>query len=118
MTTAITILIALLQSAGVSGNVPAGVDAVEATARVMWIPAGASAGDRPTDCAVEAGSRWLCATVPAGERGVAVVFGGEQIGYVVIGPAGTTSGRAGWGRLVRVTPAGLAAEALTGVRVS
>jgi len=113
-----SILIALFQSAGVSGNIPAGLGPVEAAGRVFWLPARPSADDRPTECAFSAASGWSCPTVPAGESGVAVFVGAGQIGYVVMGPAGATSGRAEWGRLVRIAPGSLAPEALAGVRVS
>jgi hypothetical protein len=115
----LSILIAMFQSIGVSGNVPAGVGPSPAPGAILWLPAEMSPDDRAHECALTAVSRWTCPSVPGGERGVAVILGDGVIGYVVVGRAGAVwSGKAEWGRLVRIAPGGIGAERLGDLRVS
>jgi hypothetical protein len=113
------ILIALLQSAGISGNVPVGVGPLEPPGRVLWLPAHESDEARKHECVLAADARWSCPSVPAGQSGVAVMVGNGVIGYVIHGQTGATAnGSADWGRLVRVAPGGVGAENLSDLRVS
>jgi hypothetical protein len=111
--------IAMSQSIGVSGNVPAGVSPSEAPGRIFWLPARTAPDDRRHECVLMAGARWSCPSVPAGESGVVVISGDGVIGYVVSGPAGAAQdGRAEWGRLVRIAPGGIGPESLADLRIS
>jgi len=115
----LSILIAMFQSIGVSGNVPAGVGPSEGPGRILWLPARMAPDDRRHECVLMAAARWSCPSVPAGESGVVVISGDGAIGYVVLGPGGAAQdGRAEWGRLVRIEPGGIAPESLGDLRIS
>jgi hypothetical protein len=115
----LSILIAMAQSIGISGNIPRGVEPAAPPARIFWIPAKTSPEDGRDECVFTAATGWSCPSVPAGESGVVVIVGDGLIGYVVLGPAGAArSGRAEWGRLVRIAPGGIAPESLGDLRIS
>jgi Carboxypeptidase regulatory-like domain len=115
----LTFLVAILQAIGVSGSVPAGVDATASSGAALWLPADESADGGRHECVLTAGTRWSCPSVPAGESGVVIVAGDGVIGYVVLGPTGVlASGVAEWGRLVRVAPAGVSVESPGDLRIS
>jgi hypothetical protein len=115
----LSILIAMLQSIGVSGNIPPGVAPSESPGRILWLPATAFPDDRSHECVSTAAARWSCPSVPAGESGVVVIFGEGVIGYIVLGPAGASrSGSAEWGRLVRIAPGGIGPERPGELRIS
>jgi hypothetical protein len=115
----LSILIAMFQSIGVSGNVPAGVQPSEGPGKILWLPARTAPDDRRRECLLTAAARWSCPSVPAGESGVVVISGDGVIGYVVLGPGGPTQdGKAEWGRLVRIAPAGIAPESVGDLRIS
>ena len=115
----LSILIALLQTIDVSGNVPAGVGPSDAPGRILWLSARTAPDNPRHECVLMSAARWSCPSVPAGESGVVVILGDGVIGYVVLGPASAAqSGRAEWGRLVRIAPGGLGPESLGNLQVS
>jgi Carboxypeptidase regulatory-like domain len=109
MTSFIAIPIAaILQSQGISGNVPVGAVNLQPPGHVMWLPATPSESDETRRCLLTSATRWSCPTVSTGESGVVVIPTEGAVSYVIVGPAGIAStGTAPWGRLVRVVPAGL-----------
>lgn len=116
------IVIAMLQSASISGNLPAGVWPLDPPGRVLWLSAHESDDGRRHECVLSTDARWSCPSVPVGESGVAVIVGNGAIGYVVEGHTGPiANGTADWGRLVRVAPGGPGGsdvENLSDLRVS
>src|SRR5262249_5455041 len=113
------ILSGILQPIAVFGNVPSGMSPLEPTAQVLWLPGDQQGDGQRHECVLTAATRWSCPSVPAGESGVAVIVSNGVIGYVVVGPNGPgASGRAEWGRLVRVVSSLSGADGLTDLRVS
>src|SRR5512138_1930485 len=101
--TAALVAIAMMQTAGISGSVPAGVGVLEPPGDVVWLPAHSSLDESEHHCELISAARWACPTVGPGHSGVVLIRRENGIGYVVIGPAGIVlSGGASWGRLVQV----------------
>jgi len=116
---AVSILLAALQVIGISGDVPAEVGPLDQPGRVLWLPADpAPDADVNHECALTTASRWSCPSVPAGQPGVALIIGDGIVGYVVRGPVGALSGKAEWGRVVRVATGAIGSVGLRDLQVA
>jgi hypothetical protein len=85
--------------------------------RIAWIDGDPSAR---VICAITSPVRWECSETPDRPHAIVVLFSDDGVIAVPVGAAwdGTASVIRRWGRLVIVTPGGVAAEELRGLKLS
>ncbi len=116
---AVSVAIAMLQTSGTSGTVPAGLGPLQPPGRVVWLPGGPSQDNEQRECTLTTSTRWSCSSVTTGESGVVMILADGLVRFVVLGPTGVAAnGTAEWGRLVRIASAGLGGESPGDLRVS
>jgi len=98
----------------IRGSIP---DALSAPARVLWIDA--SEAGPEFGCDLTPPATWTCAKVPPDAAGVVVVAGEATLAYIPVGVADDNAPSVlAWGRVLRLTPGGVAPDDVHDIQVS